>query len=393
MKKQIFAIAVLSAVIGLTGCSININDNTVSSAKNPAPSVQEETVSSQTADPASASGSNAAVSTAQTASADIQGIVGIWNETDVPDSRTLTVNADGTYQLAYKGGSAQNGTVKAETAQNPDGSSYIWYNFYETDGKLWEGFQKHDGTQNDLYSGQDGAIHFVRAASANAAAADTDITPIVGEWYYQEQNPQDGTVYDNAGFVTICANCTYSFQPRNGSELKKGTIKVDYDDFSNGDKIPFFALYENDEVFWIGAYCNQNDPDIYYIGNGGTARLVRQKGDENPFDEYVGQWQCDRCTIRIAEQGAGYGVEIHWADSSSEDNVWTYPCTCSDDGTYMECLGTGTLTHIVTAEDGTEERTIVYNDGEAKFNIKGGTLFWQDCKEDKGHQMGFTKIG
>ena len=67
MKKQIFAIAVLSAVIGLTGCSININDNTVSSAKNPAPSVQEETVSSQTADPASASGSNAAASTAQTA--------------------------------------------------------------------------------------------------------------------------------------------------------------------------------------------------------------------------------------------------------------------------------------------------------------------------------------
>ena len=235
------------------------------------------------------------------------------------------------------------------------------------------------------------------SAENTASSADTDITPLVGEWYHQEQNPQNGAVYDDTGVVTVAADCTYTYQPKDGSALKKGTIKVDYDQYPDSDKVPFWAFYDNDGSFFIGIYCTQDTLNTYYIGNGGAERLDRKFDSENPFEEYVGTWQCDRCSIKISKQtggnGAGFDVEIHWADSASEDNIWTYSCVCSDDGTFMECNEGGTLTHIVTAEDGSEERTVVYNDGTVQFNIKGGTLFWQDGKEDKGAQMGFRKNG
>ena len=248
-------------------------------------------------------------------------------------------------------------------------------------------------TTTDSKAEQTASSDASKSAENTASSADTDITPLVGEWYHQEQNPQNGAVYDDTGVVTIAANSTYTYQPKDGSAPKKGTIKVDYDEYSNGDKVPFWAFYDNDGSFFIGIYCTKDTLNTYYIGNGGAERLDRKTENGNPFDEYIGTWQCDRCSIRIFEQGTGYGVEIHWADSASEDNVWTYSCDGSDDGTYMECNYGGTLTHIVTAEDGSEGRTVVYDDGTAKFNIKGGTLFWQDGKEDKAAQMGFQKNG
>ena len=42
MKKQMIAIAVLGAAVCLTGCTININDDTVNAAKDIAASVLDE---------------------------------------------------------------------------------------------------------------------------------------------------------------------------------------------------------------------------------------------------------------------------------------------------------------------------------------------------------------
>ncbi len=311
MKKQMIAIAILSAAVCLTGCTVNINDDTVSQAANIASSVLDETDTAINGQPL---------------------------DTSLNSKDDVTVSV---------------GQTTADAAESSQ-------------------------------------------ASAETTAKHTDLAPLVGEWDYQTQNQQNGALYDMAGFVTVQADSTYLYQPMDGSVPKKGTIKVDYDDYSNGDKVPFWAFYDNDGNFFIGIYCTEDHCDTFYIGHGGAERLVRKTGQENPFDEYVGTWQCDRCSVRISdtsEQGRSYDVEIHWADSASEDNVWTYSCVCSDDGTYIECLSGGTLTHVVTADDGTETRTVVYNDGTAQFNIKGGTLFWQDIKEDKGHQMGFVKLG
>lgn len=97
-------------------------------------------------------------------SAFLQGIYGKWQEEGVLDARTLIINADGTYELAYRGGGVSHGTVKVSMDEHPDGSKSCWYNFYEEDGTLWMGAER-DGeypVQTDLYSGHDGAMHFVR---------------------------------------------------------------------------------------------------------------------------------------------------------------------------------------------------------------------------------------
>lgn len=95
----------------------------------------------------------------------ITDIVGVWNEADVLDSRTLTVNEDGTFKLEYRGGGTLSGTVKIEYEDHPDGSQTAWFIFYEEDGKMWDGFQRtNEEIMNDLYSGHTGEPHFVRAS-------------------------------------------------------------------------------------------------------------------------------------------------------------------------------------------------------------------------------------
>lgn len=115
----------------------------------------------------------------------IQPIVGTWGETGVADARQLIIYADGKYELTYKDGRAF-GVVNVTTDKHPDGSQTYWYSFLEGGGvvledkdttspwykaytsanELWAAFAKDEKavTQTDLFSGQDGAMHFVRYA-------------------------------------------------------------------------------------------------------------------------------------------------------------------------------------------------------------------------------------
>lgn len=135
----------------------------------------------------------------------IQPIAGVWREAGDPEPRVLTIYADGAYELVYPEGKAF-GTVRLTDEEHPDGSKSFWYSFYEeggltledagsedpwysayaSDNEFWTAFAKVDGvsTQTDLYSGQDGAMHFVRgweedyhATSIGVKAAD-----YVGVW-------------------------------------------------------------------------------------------------------------------------------------------------------------------------------------------------------------------
>ena len=103
------------------------------------------------------------VSPANIDAAFLQSICGKWREEGGLNPRTLVINADGTYDLSYRGG-ASKGTVKITQEEYADGYKVSWYNFYEADGTLWMGAPR-DGeypVQTDLFSGQDGAMHFVR---------------------------------------------------------------------------------------------------------------------------------------------------------------------------------------------------------------------------------------
>lgn len=103
-------------------------------------------------------------------------LVGTWEEpgTFGGKNNTLTVREDGSFTLAYAAGGARFGTVGILAEEHPDGSRSDWYAFYESDGTLWECFAApQEKPFDDIYSGQDGAMHFVRvnAEAGNADAA------------------------------------------------------------------------------------------------------------------------------------------------------------------------------------------------------------------------------
>ena len=151
MKKQVIAIAILSAAICLTGCTVNINDETMSAAKDIAASVLDE--------------------------AEIK-----------VNGQPVDVSVD------------SNGDVNVNIPKN--------------DSNLE---QSADNTNSENTDAQ------------NTSAEETNIGILTGNWYFQEQDPQNGEIYNDAGFVTVNADGTYSFQPSNGSVPMHGTIKLEYD--------------------------------------------------------------------------------------------------------------------------------------------------------------------
>lgn len=446
MKKQVIAIAILSAAVCLTGCSINIHDETISAAKDIATSVLDEAdikVNGQPVDISVDSSGNLNVSLGKTAAAKpgenlfggyVLGDTALKAKPDansetlitIPDATQIGVQESGTASWFMADFQNQTGYIPAKSVKDIPpfdpavGGDNVRSGYIAADSasvKLMSGTHPYaevlteipNGTQLNYYPDPDDAdwcivnyqenIGYVKAGYMKDIesydAGTGSISAIIGEWRYQEQDMQMGDVYNDAGYVTVNADGTYIYQPKDGSLPGRGTVTVAYDEHPDGSKTAYFAFTENESgVFWIGTNnCEPNGKGAFYIGNGGTARLFPREARSDDFGDYVGKWQCDRCSIQIGEQGTGYLVTVRWADSASEDNEWSYLCSGMSDCTGLECTDGGTLTHIVSAEDGTETRTVVYSDGDASFRYKGGKLFWSDGKENKGMEMAFEKIG
>ncbi|MBR4628587.1 MAG: hypothetical protein IKO47_13010 [Ruminococcus sp.] len=120
-----------------------------------------------------------------------------------------------------------------------------------------------------------------KATSATTSVAIEDITldGIAGNWIYELRDASSTEEYVGIpkGYVTVSSDGTYTYN--NGAFTENGTVKVDYDEFMEGNKVPFYAFYNENNEFWIGCYVNQNEKDIFYIGNGGESRLVRDTGN------------------------------------------------------------------------------------------------------------------
>lgn len=441
MKKQLITIAILTAAVSLTGCTVNINDETMSAAKDIAASVLDDTdikVNGQSVNVALDSDGNISVSAGQKAAAtpgaDLFGgyVIGDTAVKSQPDSNseTLITIPDATQIGVKESGVSgwfmtvfqdQTGYIAAQSVKDIPpydpalGGNNVLGGSVNADVKLMSGTHPYaevlieipSGTQVNYYAVPDNSgwcvvnyqeyIGYVEAKFINDIESyDTNfgiVPAIVGEWRYQEQDLQAGDVYNDIGYITVNADGTYIYQPKDGSLRKSGTVSVVYVKHPDESETASYSFFE-DGIFWIGTdSCEPNGKGAFYVGNAGMERLLPKDQREDDFSDYIGIWQYDRCTIQIGEQGEGYLVTVRWADSASEDNIWNYSCSGMSDNTGLECTGGGTLTHVVTAEDGTETRTAVYSDGTAFFRQKGGRLFWSDGKENKGMEMGFEKIG
>lgn len=94
----------------------------------------------------------------------VAALEGTWINADNASDKLEITKTDDLYVGNFKAGSVT-GTVKLEFTLNPDNSQAFWYTFYTDDGKFWNGFGvSGEIPLENLYSGQDGAIHYVRSA-------------------------------------------------------------------------------------------------------------------------------------------------------------------------------------------------------------------------------------
>lgn len=132
----------------------------------PAQTTAAQTAAAQTTD---------AAKTACPYSAD--DLVGEWAMSGTFGTRTnsLTVRKDGTAIMRYGGGGTRSGKVRIDTEDHPDGSESYWYSICDTDNTAWISFASDKQPVNQISSGQDGGMQFIRISLEDVAAEKMNI--------------------------------------------------------------------------------------------------------------------------------------------------------------------------------------------------------------------------
>lgn len=206
------------------------------------------------------------------------------------------------------------------------------------------------------------------------------------------------------------------FDPENSDNLLGGSVTKDVN-LMSGTHSYAEVLAKIPKGTQINYYVDAADANwcvINYQGKIGYAEAKDIKAIENSdqkpagqddnnaqshIDEYVGKWEGDKqwngCNLYVQISKDGDQLKaVASAHSAVADYEWNYTCIASEDHTYIECANGGVLKRTDYAPDGEkQEPVVVYNDGGAKFSIRGGTLFWQEFKEDVAKQVGFKQIG
>lgn len=106
----------------------------------------------------------------------------------------------------------------------------------------------------------------------------TEYTPsmLYGEWDFQQRpvgDVEDASYY-SIGTFYIGKNGDFTYNSYDDTTVT-GYISIEYDDFGGGeDRVPYYS-FSGDNGFYYGFYCDQGEEGIYYEGNGGEFRLVR----------------------------------------------------------------------------------------------------------------------
>ena len=154
--------------------------------------------------------------------------------------------------------------------------------------------------------------------SEEAVYDETDIRNLVGQWKYQlaaDGKTVDISAVDN-GIITVKEDSTYTYTDLDG-KTHTGTVKVDYDTFGGEYRVPFFAFYEGDE-FFIGCYCQQNNPNAFLIGNGGMAQLLSVNAD---FSAITGEWEELGGSERVFNISANGVYTVIYPDNATDQGI------------------------------------------------------------------------
>ena len=208
---------------------------------------------------------------------ELKGIIGTWNEVSV-FPRTLTVNKDGTYTLDSE--ENEKGTVTIDYEEHPDGSKSAWYTFTKDDGEFWASFAKDEEseTQNDLWSGQDGEMHFMRDGIDEKLTAD-DYLHVwsSGRCYITFEKQKKGYVASVSWSSSASEssqwtyNCTFD-KKTSSMVCKKGAMRADVS-YSESRKETSKVIYK--------------DGSGSFVIKSGTLRWIDDKEDAGADNYFV----------------------------------------------------------------------------------------------------------
>lgn len=345
MKKQIITIAVLSALLALTGCGTD----TVSTPA--APFGTEATTA--------AADATTAVSEITTANSNL-------SESTIQTQIQTTDNSDAeqTNESSKLGKSIFGGSVTADTAvkSKPDANSETLLTI-------------PDGTQIGVYeSGISGWFM-------------TDFKDTIGYIpanSVKEIQPFDPLVNDDSRMGSVTADTKLMTGTHSYAEVL-ATIpkdaKVTY--YIPGSDENWCVVSYQDKIGYVEAKY------IKAIENSGTnsgSSTVQHSGDD-----FLGTWSVGRIYITIEKSGAGYEASVKWSSSAAESTNWTY--SCEFNGEYLDSTN-GRCVDSVYNENGDESTTVRYTNGNAHFRLNdSGNLIWEELRDNTiGDDTEFLKI-
>jgi len=127
---------------------------------------------------------------------------------------------------------------------------------------------------------------------------------------------------------------------------------------------------------------------------GGANEADAQEDGQNPVMNYVGDYECDRCSIKVEADGdTDAKITVHWGSSATEATVWTMSGYFDPDT--MRINYSNSVKTEMTFEGEEETYTVIYKDGVGRIQFLGdGKLEWQDEQEvENVHGMVFDFVG
>lgn len=220
-----------------------------------------------------------------------------------------------------------------------------------------------------------------------------DYSPICGDWIYEKINGSNLTDFESYAYVHVTADGTFTVNWFDEEGEDTGNIVFGEDAYEDGTVLPFYKFMVDGTDFWIAGDYSQDDPDTFWIGNGGMERLVRQVGQGSvDFNGTYTEPPTGRSLIEIESfDGIHYSIRVHWANSASESMNWDMKeAVYVESSGVIEYTGAEYFKRTYTDDENCVDE-ILYTDGSGRFWIdEEGMLNWVSDNADVDNITGAT---
>ena len=366
MKKKVLAVMLAGAlaVTSLAGCT----DNSSSKGSEVKPTEAEEEPEK---DPAPT----------EEPKVEANAFKGLWVRNKTLDT-WIEIGDDSWRMINYLGDEADGGKLQLN-GEKAD--------LYDKDGELFITMSVSgpdtlfDETYQEDYSAVDALPDF---------EAETDFTPICGDWIYEKVDDSNLTDFISLAYVHVNDDGTFNVIWYDETEGENtGHIEFAEEVFEDGTALPFYKFLIAGNNFWIAGYYNQDDPAVFWVGNGGMERLVKLKGQGSV--DYSGKYSeppTGRSLIEMTTyDGIHYSIDVVWANTANESANWKIgDAVYGESSGVLEYTGAEYFIRTYTDEENCTDE-ILYTDGSGRFWIdEDGMLNWVSDEADVDGITGMT---